>query len=158
MENENKTVKSSAFIERVESAEEMEEAVNKQLRELGLDNPDIVKNGNSNEDPEEGSVVEQFKQTFGAEKSKVYLVMLWFSLEHHDWELCDTRQDAYDYIKTHIEEIDLVESFVLSSETMLKESINAGQFMLHMIDNDFIIDETSFDINDYLPDDFDVAD
>ena len=89
--------------------------------------------------------------------TKVYLILLFGydseddGYEYRDWEVIIGRQETYNRLKNLIESdaIDPLKSFVLSGNTEPEKAITVYRFMKHCIDNDRVVDNSSFDINEY---------
>jgi hypothetical protein len=69
------------------------------------------------------------------------------------WEAVTGRRQAYDNIKINAPVIDIDRSLVLVESVALKDSLTVRQFMEYLKNSD-IINEESFDINDYTGEGF----
>lgn len=69
------------------------------------------------------------------------------------WEAVVGRKQAYENIKVNAPVIDIDRSLVLVESVTLKDSLTVRQFMEYLKNSD-IINEESFDINDYVGGDY----
>ena len=69
------------------------------------------------------------------------------------WEAVTGRREAYDNIKNNAPVIDIDKSLVLVENVTLKDSLTVREFMNYLKNSD-IINEESFDINDYAGADY----
>lgn len=91
--------------------------------------------------------------------TKIYLILsLGYSQDNEtegdevrDWEVVIGRQETYDRLKNLIESeaIDPHKSFVLSGETAPEQAITVFRFMKYCLDGDKVVDNTTFDIDEY---------
>ena len=150
----------------------MAENNNIKINDLNIrydENGDLVTN-----DPRLNDIVREVEEEYGAKlvtavpvfssigpdpTTKVYLILsVGYSQdketegnEIRDWEIVVGRQETYDRLKNLIqsEAIDPHVSFVLSGETAPEEAITVFRFMKYCQDGDKVVDNTSFDINEY---------
>jgi hypothetical protein len=71
-----------------------------------------------------------------------------------EWDVLECRTDAYEYIKSNIEYIDLEKSFILVENLPLAKRKSIFAFMKYVQDNY----EDGFDIEDYVKGDWDEND
>ena len=74
--------------------------------------------------------------------------------EFREWKLCYGRQEAYDFIKSFIEQIDLVESYIVSEKNTIEEKIHVIEFLRHVLETGKI-EDPGFDPDDYMQGDYD---
>ena len=73
-----------------------------------------------------------------------------------NWEIMDSRQDAFDYLREGVDGIDLIESLVVSETLSFVDSLTAADFLIYCIENEKVEINEPFDPRDYLPDDYEV--
>ena len=74
--------------------------------------------------------------------------------EFREWKLCYGRQEAYDFIKSFIEQIDLVESYIVSEKNTIEEKVHVIEFLRHVLETGKI-EDPGFDPDDYMQGDYD---
>lgn len=74
--------------------------------------------------------------------------------EYRAFEVIEGRKSTYDYIRELIraENINPLECFVMSNKTTLDEAVSFYQFMKYMVNSEKIVDDTGFDIEEYVVD------
>ena len=60
------------------------------------------------------------------------------------------RQNAFDYIKSMIEEINIEESIILTETVEFKDALNIYEFMKECILNGIVENEDGFDVDEYV--------
>lgn len=98
-----------------------------------------------------------FHETDSAE-SRMYLVLIVGTDENgeefKDWQFIVGRKTAYDYIKSMVENIDLIESRIVVESETISETKTVLQFMKYVLDTG-LIEDPGFDIMDYVVGDYD---
>ena len=99
--------------------------------------------------------------TYDDENEKTYLILIEgqgadnYGELIRDWDFKVGRQEAYDYIKNYLESdyvlVDVINSKIIVDTLTIKESVSIFKFMKSMKENNKVVDETSFDITEYLP-------
>jgi hypothetical protein len=101
--------------------------------------------------------------TYDDENEKTYLILIEGQTNDNDgelmrdWDFKVGRQEAYDYIKNYLESdyivVDVINSKIVVSSEKIKvtDGVSIFKFMKAMKEDNKVIDETSFDITDYLP-------
>lgn len=100
--------------------------------------------------------------SYDTEPEKTYLILI-DGVEsdnegkpYRDWEIVTGRQEAYDYIKSMLENeyviVNVEESKIIvdSPNVKITDGVSIYAFMKNMKDNDKVIDYSSFDIEDYI--------
>lgn len=103
-------------------------------------------------------VVNQINPTTPEEKQ---YILLYTDLEYESestefpmrWEAVTGRMSAYENIKINAPIIDIDKSLILTETVPLKDSLTVRQFVDYLKNSD-IIDDESFDINDYSGSDY----
>lgn len=100
--------------------------------------------------------------TYDTEPDKIYLILIDGvendneGKQYRDWEIITGRQNAYDYIKTMLENeyiiVNVEESKIIVSSENVKvtDGVSIYAFMKNMKETDKVIDYSSFDIEDYI--------
>ncbi len=71
--------------------------------------------------------------------------------DSYDWLVMTGRQATYDYIKELIQNVavDIDKSFIMSETSTLESAYTIYRFMRAMIDDEMVIENTSFNPDDY---------
>lgn len=91
-------------------------------------------------------------------ENKVYLLLLEFEDDTNNYIWITGRQECYEYLKgiIMIEDngfgIDIDESMILAETSRVVERISIYQFMKHLCDEELVIEEDGFHIDDYHTD------
>lgn len=130
---------------------------------MDLDYAKLVKEGEEERKASQEKMTKPFVMDLDYAKSenKLYLILIVYSRidgeDMHDFEFVTGRQNVYDRIKELLtanergEEVDAMKSliFVDSPKVQISKKLSLYRFMKDMKINDKVIDESSFDIQDY---------
>ena len=101
--------------------------------------------------------------TYDDENEKTYLILIEGETNDNDgelvrdWDFKVGRQEAYDYIKNYLKSeyilVDVIKSKIIvdSPNIKISDGVSIFKFMKQMKENDKVVDDSSFDITDYLP-------
>ena len=93
-------------------------------------------------------------------KTKTFLVLLVGTDgddEYSYWELCVGRQAAYDLIKSFIESVDLINSYIVAEDDSIKNKKRVIDFLRYVLDSGKI-EDPGFDPMDYVVGDYEYED
>lgn len=107
----------------------------------------------ANQKPRDLIIEEDVKDPGKTDPVLVLLVGEYENEEFNTWKLCIGREETYYFIKDNIENIDLVESFILTKSRVYDERINCYKYLLSVLENGKIVDD-GFDPADYMPGDY----
>ena len=90
-------------------------------------------------------------------RTKTFLVLLSGNDEEGneftDWNFCNGRAEAYSYIKSYIEYIDLYESYIIGNDNEVKDAIRVIDYLNHVLETGKI-EDPGFDPMDYVVGDY----
>lgn len=96
-----------------------------------------------------------FERTGQRGDTNSFLVLVMYNNDETHWEIFPSRQETYDFIKDSREDIDWVETKVISETLSFIDGISAAAFMAHVIETGKI-EDPGFDPFEYIPGDYDV--
>ena len=145
------------FISRPESQEELDEIVQKQMEQFEKNSSveDAIEKLTEENEKRKEYRKNNFERSASRGDKNAFLLLVTFNDGTLHWEICEDRAKAYEFLKWNIEDIDLIETQIISETLSFVDSISAASFLVHVIDSGKIVDP-GFDPMDYIPPDYDI--
>lgn len=95
-------------------------------------------------------MIKKYKEISNPEE-KDYLILLYYGEDGEDntFQNVRGRQEAFDYIKSMVSYVDLVESKILAETTNFVDAISIYDFMKNCITHESVKNDDGFDIDEY---------